>query len=83
MSSLKESLSKFKQQQAKCQTVLTNTKQQKPNGQSNPTKYSSPAMPQAAIKFSYDTERLQHASTVRKYPVGAQIKRVIDLLLEV
>lgn len=84
MSNLKESLNKFKQQQAKCQTVLKNTKQQRPNnGPSNPTKYSAPAKPQAAIKFSYDTERLQQVSTIRKSPVGAQIKRVIDLLLEV
>ncbi|KMZ74284.1 putative Transcription initiation factor IIE subunit beta [Zostera marina] len=83
MSNLEESLNKFKQQQAKCQTVLKNTKQQRPNnGPSNPTKYSAPAKPQAAIKFSYDTERLQQVSTIRKSPVGAQIKRVIDLLLE-
>ncbi|KAJ4829927.1 hypothetical protein Tsubulata_012121 [Turnera subulata] len=37
--------------------------------------------PAPAVKFSNDTERLQHINSIRKAP-GAQIKRVIDLLLE-
>lgn len=37
----------------------------------------------APIKFSNDTERLQHVNSIRKAPVGAQMKRVIDLLFEV
>lgn len=36
-----------------------------------------------AIKFSNDTERLQHVNSIRKAPVGAQMKRVIDILFEV
>ncbi|EPS67610.1 hypothetical protein M569_07158, partial [Genlisea aurea] len=44
-----------------------------------PSNGKSPAQP---IKFSNDTERLQHINSVRKAPVGAQIKRVIDLLYE-
>lgn len=35
-----------------------------------------------SIKFSTDTERLQHVNSIRKAPVGAQMKRVIDLLYE-
>ena len=35
------------------------------------------------VKFSTDTERLQHINSIRKAPVGAQMKRVIDLLYEV
>ncbi|CAN1833644.1 hypothetical protein LINPERHAP1_LOCUS33838 [Linum perenne] len=35
------------------------------------------------IKFSNDTERLQQINSIRKAPVGAQMKRVIGLLLKV
>lgn len=38
--------------------------------------------PAPAVKFSNDTERLQIINSIRRAPVGAQIKRVIDLLLE-
>ncbi|CAN1833643.1 hypothetical protein LINPERHAP1_LOCUS33838 [Linum perenne] len=34
------------------------------------------------IKFSNDTERLQQINSIRKAPVGAQMKRVIGLLLK-
>ncbi|KAG5040688.1 hypothetical protein JHK85_013164 [Glycine max] len=34
------------------------------------------------VKFSNDTERLQHINSICKALVGAQMKRVIDLLLE-
>lgn len=36
-----------------------------------------------SVKFSGDNERLQHIDAIEQLPVGAQIKRVIDLLLEV
>ncbi|QHO58163.1 hypothetical protein HN51_012650 [Arachis hypogaea] len=36
----------------------------------------------SAVKFSNDTERLQHINSIRKSPVGAQMKRVIHLLYE-
>lgn len=39
--------------------------------------------PPDGAKFSSDTERLQLINSIRKSPVGAQIKRVIDLLFEV
>uniref|UniRef100_A0A804PSR2 Uncharacterized protein n=1 Tax=Zea mays TaxID=4577 RepID=A0A804PSR2_MAIZE len=39
-----------------------------------------PARPSQPIKFSNDTERLQHINSIRKSPVGAQIKLVIELL---
>ncbi|KAL8096498.1 hypothetical protein AgCh_037455 [Apium graveolens] len=35
-----------------------------------------------AVKFSSDTERLEHIEMIRQSSVGAQIKRVIDLLRE-
>jgi transcription initiation factor TFIIE subunit beta len=35
------------------------------------------------FSFNSDKEKLQQIAIIRKSPVGAQIKRVIDLLLEV
>ncbi|RWR95860.1 transcription initiation factor IIE subunit beta [Cinnamomum micranthum f. kanehirae] len=90
MASLQESLNKFKQQQEKCQSTLTSvaaaraaTSKASHSHKVVPvsTSSSSSRAP-AAVKFSNDTERLQHINTIRKSPVGAQIKRVIDLLLE-
>ncbi|PUZ42584.1 hypothetical protein GQ55_9G594100 [Panicum hallii var. hallii] len=43
----------------------------------------SPAKPLQPIKFSDDTERLQHINSVRKSTVGALMKLVIDLLYKV
>lgn len=82
MTSLQESLDKFKKQQEKCQSTLTSIAKQKLKStppKSAPSLASSPSPP---VKFSNDTERLQHINSIRKAPVGAQIKRVIDLLLE-
>lgn len=90
--SLQESLNKFKQQQEKCQSTLTSIAAraqsskppQAPQPQKTaPSSSSAPSKAPTAIKFSNDTERLQHINAIRKSPVGAQIKRVIDLLLEV
>ncbi|KAL3498797.1 hypothetical protein ACH5RR_041529 [Cinchona calisaya] len=82
MSSLQESLNKFKKQQEKCQSTLTSIAKQ--NSKATPPKpsLSSVSTPSPPIKFSNDTERLQHINSIRKAPVGAQIKRVIDLLFE-
>lgn len=81
---LKESLDKFKKQQEMCQTTLSSIKA---NSKSTPrvTPYNPANAKSAApaVKFSSDTERLQHINSIRKAPVGAQIKRVINLLLEV
>ncbi|KAJ6712436.1 TRANSCRIPTION INITIATION FACTOR IIE BETA SUBUNIT [Salix purpurea] len=68
---LQEQLDRFKKQQEKCQSTLTTAPPS--------TSARAPAPP---VKFSNDTERLQHINSIRKAPAGAQIKRVIDLLLE-
>jgi len=44
---------------------------------------STSASQDSCCQISNDTERLQHINRIRKAPAGAQIKRVIDLLLEV
>ncbi|KAJ9703379.1 hypothetical protein PVL29_004955 [Vitis rotundifolia] len=81
---LQESLAKFKKQQEKCQSTLTSiaAKASKPTVPQNFTPAAPTKPPTPAVKFSNDTERLQHINSTRKAPVGAQIKRVIDLLLE-
>lgn len=86
---LQEQLNKFKKQQEKCQSTLSNIAANKA-GSRKPTvpvaAHASAANGRntaAPVKFSNDTERLQHINSIRKSPVGAQMKRVIDLLLEV
>lgn len=91
MASLQESLEKFKKQQEKCQSTLSSIAAKA--GSSKSTSSASPTpstltssnakSPAPPVKFSNDTERLQHINSIRKAPVGAQIKRVIQLLLEV
>lgn len=88
--SLQESLNRFKEQQQRCQSTLTSiAAQQAASSRSSsqiPKAVNVPApafaKPPSGIKFSNDTERLQHINSIRKSPVGAQIKRVIELLLE-
>ncbi|KAK4261917.1 hypothetical protein QN277_004852 [Acacia crassicarpa] len=84
---LQEQLDRFKKQQQKCQSTLTSIAASKAatSKKSTPTVASALAngkTPAPAVKFSNDTERLQHINSIRKGPVGAQMKRVIDLLLE-
>lgn len=86
MTSLQESLNKFKKQQEKCQSTLTSIAAKNLKGST--TQKSVPVNAPArtispAVKFSNDMERLQRINSIRKAPVGAQIKRVIDLLQEV
>lgn len=89
--SLKEQLDNFKKQQVKCQTTLSNIASSRPGPSSSssflrrpvPAAAISHSKPCAPVKFSSDTERLQLINSVRKAPVGAQIKRVISLLFEV
>lgn len=92
MASLQDRLNRFKQQQEKCQSTLTSIaakSSSKSAATPKGTPYIAPPAVSAAkslapaIKFSNDTERLQHINSIRKAPVGAQIKRVIDLLFEV
>ncbi|XP_059443895.1 transcription initiation factor IIE subunit beta-like [Corylus avellana] len=84
---LQEKLDRFKKQQEKCQTTLTsiaasnNATTQKSKPTVRPPSANARA-PAPAVKFSNDTERLQHINSIRKAPVGAQIKRVVDLLLQ-
>ncbi|CAM0149005.1 unnamed protein product [Urochloa decumbens] len=80
---LKDSLSKFKQQQERCHSSLASiaASAPKPKHRAQPINApSAPARPSQPIKFSNDTERLQHINSIRKSPVGAQIKLVIELL---
>jgi transcription initiation factor TFIIE subunit beta len=86
---LKDSLSKFKQQQERCQSSLasiaaSHASTTKPKHRAPPINApSAPARPAHPIKFSNDTERLQHIHSIRKSPAGAQIKLVIELLYKV
>ncbi|KAM7253904.1 hypothetical protein ACFE04_031586 [Oxalis oulophora] len=88
---LQEQLDRFKKQQQRCQTTLStiaakssSTTRAPPPPRSNVPQNAPPIVkvPAPAVKFSNDTDRLQHINTIRKGPVGAQIKRVIDLLFE-
>ena len=84
---LQEQLDRFKRQQQKCQSTLTSIAASKAAASKKHTAVASSLAngktPAPAVKFSNDTERLQHINSIRKAPVGAQMKRVIDLLLEV
>lgn len=85
---LKGQLDRFKKQQERCQSTLSsiNASRAPPSAPSRPSS-SVPAAtslkPAPPVKFSNDTERLQFINSIRKGPVGAQIKRVIELLFEV
>ncbi|KAL3818087.1 hypothetical protein ACJIZ3_003992 [Penstemon smallii] len=90
MASLQESLSKFKKQQEKCQSTLTSIAAKSGSSKgthsktmpSNASTSGGVKTPAPPVKFSNDTERLQHINSIRKSPIGAQMKRVIDLLFE-
>ncbi|KAK6137513.1 hypothetical protein DH2020_028766 [Rehmannia glutinosa] len=64
---------------AKAASSKANSSKSMSSSTSSLANAKSPAPP---VKFSNDTERLQHINSIRKAPVGAQIKRVIDLLFE-
>ncbi|KAI3964342.1 hypothetical protein MKX01_024959 [Papaver californicum] len=92
---LQEQLAKFNQQQQKCQSTLSSinnaraaagsgsSSRSAPHHKSVPNATSSSIASKApAVKFSNDTERLQHINSIRKGPTGAQLKRVIAILYE-
>lgn len=85
---LQEKLDRFKKQQEKCQETLSNIAAKSGASRATTTSRPTPAAASTVakssppVKFSNDTERLQHINSIRKSPVGAQIKRVIDRLLE-
>ncbi|KAL1205302.1 hypothetical protein V5N11_011584 [Cardamine amara subsp. amara] len=90
--SLKEQLDKFNNQKVKCQSTLSSiassrerTMLSRPSSSSVPLPAAiSSQKPSAATrgKFSDNTEQLQFINSIRKAPVGSQMKRVIDLLFE-
>ncbi|XP_010434296.1 PREDICTED: transcription initiation factor IIE subunit beta [Camelina sativa] len=86
---LKEQLNKFNKQQEKCQSTLSSiASSRERSGTSSRQPVPLPAAitqkkPDAApVQFSKNTEQLQYINSIKKSPVGAQIKRVIDLLFE-
>lgn len=88
---LQEQLDKFKKQQQRAQATLTKTAvRAAPSKPALPKKapLPPPVVEQQQVplsqRFSFlnDKEKLQQIALIRKSPVGAQIKRVIDLLLE-
>ncbi|XP_045823247.1 general transcription factor IIE subunit 2-like [Trifolium pratense] len=84
---LQQQLDRFKKQQEKCQSTLSSIAASKVGGRKPNTPVVAAVSTNGrnattGIKFSKDTERLQHINSIRKAPVGAQMKRVIDLLLE-
>ncbi|XP_074303087.1 transcription initiation factor IIE subunit beta-like [Silene latifolia] len=92
---LQETLEKFRKQQEKCLSTLSSiasakqasTKASHKTSSHKATPSNVPSSlslrpPAPTGKFSDDTERLQIINSIRKSPVGAQIKRVIYLLLE-
>ncbi|KAM7258259.1 hypothetical protein ACFE04_014000 [Oxalis oulophora] len=87
---LQEKLDKFNKQQQRCHSTFTSiaAKSFSTSTSSLPPKYTpvnAPLVvkdPAPPVKFSSDTARLQQINSIRKAPVGAQIKRVIDLLFE-
>ncbi|RLN41943.1 hypothetical protein C2845_PM01G04800 [Panicum miliaceum] len=83
---LNERLNKFKQQQERCQTTLSSIAASQAlmpkvaPGIRPANALFAHVKPLQPIKFSDDTERLQHINSIRKSTVGAQMKLVIDLL---
>lgn len=83
--------SKFQKQQDKSQPTLTNTAAKAGNpkaafSRSMPSSMSTLGSTKSSTtpsKFSENTEHLQEINSIRKAPVGAQIKRVINLLYKV
>ncbi|CAN4099956.1 unnamed protein product [Withania somnifera] len=82
MASLQGRLQRFNKQQGKCQSTLTSMDARAGPSKAAPPRPANTKPPAPAVKFSDDTDRLRHINSTRKAPVGAQIKRVIDLLLE-
>lgn len=90
-SSILRDNSKFQKQPEKSQSTLNNTAAKAGNpkaafSRSMPSSMSTLGNTKSAAtpsKFSENTEHLQEINSIRKAPVGAQIKRVINLLYKV
>lgn len=89
---LRQKLAQFTKQQEKLQASLaTLPTRPAPKDTSAPASRKAPVPPPRSqplvplaqrFSFTNDTEKLQQIATIQKSPVGAQIKRVLDLLLE-
>ncbi|BBM98746.1 transcription initiation factor TFIIE subunit beta [Marchantia polymorpha subsp. ruderalis] len=90
---LSQKLAQFNKQQEKLQASLAKINQSRPAPAPQPKVTVSRKAPareasQNSVPFSQrfsftnDTEKLTQIATIRRAPVGAQIKRVLDLLLE-
>jgi transcription initiation factor TFIIE subunit beta len=94
---LSQKLAQFNKQQEKLQASLAKLNPPRPTAAPAPAKGApaasrkAPAAPASqnsvpfSQRFSFATEKekLQQIATIQRAPVGAQIKRVLDLLLEV
>lgn len=88
---LQEQLDKFNKQQQRAQATLVKTAVRAAPSKSalpNKARVASPVVdhPEVPLSQRYsffdDKEKLQQIAIIRKSPIGAQIKRVIDILLE-
>ncbi|KAL3700350.1 hypothetical protein R1sor_018372 [Riccia sorocarpa] len=91
---LSQKLAQFNKQQEKLQASLAKINQSRPppapqpkaapaSRKAPPRESNQNAVPfSQRFSFQNDTEKLQQIATIRRAPVGAQIKRVLDLLLE-
>ncbi|XWS38392.1 hypothetical protein CRYUN_Cryun19dG0127100 [Craigia yunnanensis] len=87
---LQEKLDRFNKQQEKCQSMFSNIAAKSASSRATATPKPAPVAASpflsvktpAPVKFSNDTERLQHINSIRKAPVGAQMKRVIGILFQ-
>lgn len=90
---LAQKLAQFTKQQEKLQASLATLPARPPKATPSSTaSRKAPAPPPRSqpilslaqrYSFTNDTEKLQQIAIIQKSPVGAQIKRVLDLLLEV
>ncbi|PRQ33734.1 putative transcription factor TFIIE beta subunit, DNA-binding domain-containing protein [Rosa chinensis] len=80
---LQEGPDRFKKQQGQCQSTRISIASNN-RATETPKAVSAAAarVPAPSVKFSDNTERLQHIHSIRNAPDGAQVKRVIDLLLK-
>ncbi|KAL6501659.1 hypothetical protein OROGR_026792 [Orobanche gracilis] len=82
MDPLNDSAVRYKQQQVKCQSTLAKASSSRATASITSTLANGKSPTAPAVKFSDDTKQLQYINSIRKAPVGAQIKRVIGLLFE-
>ncbi|XP_010538823.1 PREDICTED: transcription initiation factor IIE subunit beta-like [Tarenaya hassleriana] len=78
---LKEKLDKFQKQQQRCQSTLSSIAARASSARPSVSTAVN-GKPATPIKFSDQTELYKQINSIRKAPVGAQMKRVIEFLLE-